>query len=691
MKKAILSALIVLVFWDVQAQDSPVFTTQATIKNEDTDATGLNLSQSGAVESRLLNQDNGPLILGTNNTERLRIDATGNVGIGTSSPGYPLEVESTASASARFNRNQNGTNVLFARSGVNRGYISTNSQSTNALDIVSYGDLGLGTNGQLDRMTIDVNGKVGIGTTDPKQTLHLKATYPYLRFEMDEGAWSVIEWTEGSQRQAGISWSGHKNPKRLNFWTLDGSDFAERMVISQDGNVGIGTILPGAKLDVSGGEIWQSYGPSKPQVALTSNANQAIIRFNQHWDDGYKYSTDGGAAEISVGTGSSPGNIFFKTAPSGQANASLSLNTRMAIVENGNVGIGTTSPEAKLDVDGDVYNAPLKNFLARYNNTEDHAARLGFSTLQLGNNGENRFVAGKTVPGGFFDFYVNNTNDIQNHQSPTDGKHALRINSDGKVGIGTISPEDQLDVAGTLRVNTERDFKLNFYDPVGHDWSIVTAGSRFYFRNLTESLYYMTMQGGNVGIGTTNPVERLHVQGTAQLNHSGLNAIQMKYSNASGGAQAIGSNANGDLVLSAHYTVLDNEHLVVQQNTGNVGIGTTTPDAKLTVDGDILATKVRVVTDVNSVPDYVFREDYDLQSLEEVEAFVKENSHLPEVPCAEEIAEDGHDLGAMNLLLLKKIEELTLYLIDERKQNQKQQAEIAQLRVMVEALRASER
>ncbi|MEM9325849.1 MAG: hypothetical protein AAGA85_09340, partial [Bacteroidota bacterium] len=89
-------------------------------------------------------------------------------------------------------------------------------------------------------------------------------------------------------------------------------------------------------------------------------------------------------------------------------------------------------------------------------------------------------------------------------------------------------------------------------------------------------------------------------------------------------------------------------------------------DAKLTVDGDILATKVKVVTDVSAVPDYVFADDYELRSLQEVARYVQANRHLPEVPSAQEMAKDGQDLGAMNLLLLRKVEELTLYAIDQQ-------------------------
>ena len=84
---------------------------------------------------------------------------------------------------------------------------------------------------------------------------------------------------------------------------------------------------------------------------------------------------------------------------------------------------------------------------------------------------------------------------------------------------------------------------------------------------------------------------------------------------------------------------------------------------------EICATKIKV--DVNNVADYVFEENYNLQSLSEVEQFVKENKHLPGIPAGEELEENGMDVAEMNNLLLQKIEELTLYIIDLEKKYQR--------------------
>ncbi|MDO5969786.1 fibronectin type III domain-containing protein [Flavivirga aquimarina] len=109
---------------------------------------------------------------------------------------------------------------------------------------------------------------------------------------------------------------------------------------------------------------------------------------------------------------------------------------------------------------------------------------------------------------------------------------------------------------------------------------------------------------------------------------------------------------------------LNNED--VYYNTGNVGIGTNTPDEKLAVNGNIHAKEVRV--DLNNWPDYVFTKTYNLPTLKEVEEHIKEKGHLPNIPSAKEVEAKGILLGDMNAKLLEKIEELTLYILEQEKQ-----------------------
>jgi len=117
---------------------------------------------------------------------------------------------------------------------------------------------------------------------------------------------------------------------------------------------------------------------------------------------------------------------------------------------------------------------------------------------------------------------------------------------------------------------------------------------------------------------------------------------------------------------------------LTEAKNGFIGIGTTTPDAMLTVKGAIHTQEVLVDLDGAVAPDYVFekyyngfsalKNDYTFLSLSEIEAYIKKNHHLPKIPSAASMENNGVSLKEMNLLLLEKIEELTLHTIEQQKQ-----------------------
>lgn len=119
---------------------------------------------------------------------------------------------------------------------------------------------------------------------------------------------------------------------------------------------------------------------------------------------------------------------------------------------------------------------------------------------------------------------------------------------------------------------------------------------------------------------------------------------------------------------------------------GKLGIGTANPDERLTVKGKIHAEEIKV--DLAVPADYVFQKyftgfsslkpDYVMPSLNEIETFVKQNHHLPNIPSAKEIQQNGLQLGEMNNLLLQKVEELTLYIIEQNKRIEALEAKVAE-------------
>ncbi|WP_343321590.1 hypothetical protein [Sphingobacterium multivorum] len=127
---------------------------------------------------------------------------------------------------------------------------------------------------------------------------------------------------------------------------------------------------------------------------------------------------------------------------------------------------------------------------------------------------------------------------------------------------------------------------------------------------------------------------------------------------------AMGTFNNGISKQNYGYIGKDwNQTYMVFLPNGNIGIGTMDPQDKLAVKGKIRAEEIKVTTSAADWPDYVFKADYNLRSLAETERYINEHGHLPDVPKAEEAETEGVSLGQMNKILLKKIEEMTLQLI----------------------------
>jgi hypothetical protein len=201
---------------------------------------------------------------------------------------------------------------------------------------------------------------------------------------------------------------------------------------------------------------------------------------------------------------------------------------------------------------------------------------------------------------------------------------------------------------------------------------------------------------GNVGIGTSAATSKLDIVGAGGGNID-LRVNGRIWAGAGDGANQAGVwiGTTGMLVGQSSGTSMGfwngNAWRLTVDNTGKVAIGTTDVpgDHLLYVNGSVLATDVSVKPKT-AWPDYVFADNYKLPSLSELELFIKANRHLPEVPAAEEVKEDGVRLGELNAVLLKKIEEMTLYLIELKQEmielkheNETQNKEITELKKQV--------
>jgi len=267
----------------------------------------------------------------------------------------------------------------------------------------------------------------------------------------------------------------------------------------------------------------------------------------------------------------------------------------------------------------------------------------------------------------------------------TNGLTRMTVTSAGDVGLGTTTPGAELDIfspdnlARIIMKNPAStngaNFRLN-----GLELSILNrdAGPLFF---ATSNLERMRITpSGDVGIGTTAPAHKLDVRGNMRLGNGSEFEQDIHFWSGNGSWQ-VGTNDAGNGALNNQFYIYDDAvgqyRLTVQRSTGYVGIGTTTPQSALAVNGKITAKEVEVT--LAGFPDYVFEPDYDLMTLEEVEAYIQEHGHLPHVPSACEVEENGLGLGEMNKILLEKVEELTLHLIEK-------EAELKQLRADVDAL-----
>ncbi len=196
------------------------------------------------------------------------------------------------------------------------------------------------------------------------------------------------------------------------------------------------------------------------------------------------------------------------------------------------------------------------------------------------------------------------------------------------------------------------------------------------------------LTSGNVGIGTNTPGAALHITASGAAGQAlrlDNTADTTDYFNIFANTSNSGNYGLMFARGQTAYLVLGNSSSNSYFPTGRVGIGTTTPQSTLAVNGTITTTEV-VVT-ATGWPDYILDNNHELTPLSEIASFVKENHHLPGIPSAAEVAEKGISLGEMQAKLLAKIEELTLHMIEAEKRSSRLEQENKDLRQDSEILK----
>lgn len=390
------------------------------------------------------------------------------------------------------------------------------------------------------------------------------------------------------------------------------------------------------------------------------------------------------------------------------------LNAQITVESSGDVGVGTTAPQAKLEVE-----RPWGS-----GGPNDVAAFFGSRIADSGRY--NTYIIGHTLGVGYDDptdgaqLWIN-WNGYQASGSHYrdfvvgNGRRAslMRVvGSSGNVGIGTASPDASLDIWKSYSAGTD-SLRFSFNDGSAYWMGIQTyvvgagnVGYKFRTHNVSNTVDALAITGnGKIGIGTTSPSVKLDVVGdgssAAVINARSrqanvyLNLIAGSGDDATGelafertgatqGNLYFGGNATGNIVFrSGGYA-----YKMVINSNGNVGIGTSAPTYKLEVAGDVRAASF--IANSNTYADFVFDPNYELQSLSDVEAHIEEHGHLPDIPSEAEAMEQGINLADFQVKLLQKIEELTLHQIAQEKRLNAQSERIEQLEIENNILRETQ-
>jgi hypothetical protein len=490
------------------------------------------------------NSTNNALAFATNATEKMRITAAGDVGIGATTVTERLQVNVGTGASG-FEKGISLTNGVDA----NLFNYVTGTAATDKRAFITAGaanqSLAFGTL-YTERMRITSAGDVGVGTTAPSGYGKLAVIGGNIGVSQDSTTVTTIRGNAGISNIGAFSSTGAS----LTFSTApSGSGEVERMRITSTGLVGIGATPSVARLEVNG-SIRTTVGSGGTLTLHETDATRA----NQLISGADAF---GSYINASFATGGSA-VLRFQTA-----------NTEhMRVNSLGNVGIGTNTPGARLEVFNDGTTLRL------------NTALVGGNLVDI-----NPFVAGVSNSG----FSITVGSNIRQV-----------INSTGLVGFGTTAPWERLSIPfndglafgdATYSYKISRSSSGTLVTTFADSYNDSTARVDFTMR--AGAVNALSMLGsGNVGIGTTAPATRFHAAGITRISDAtNSTAVNIDASTAAGLTSIIAQFGGSQLALGAAAT----EYVRINAS-GNVGIGTTSPSTKLDVNGSLRANSLTLTT-----------------------------------------------------------------------------------------------
>jgi hypothetical protein len=549
---------------------------------------------------------------------------TDNVGIGTLTPTAKLQVRDTTTAA--------GTKTVFLGTTVGTSCLPAMqlSDGTNTRTV-----LGLRTGD----IAVDNSGNVGIGAS-PGVSLDVVKSYATIRAmgtsNNDNVVFALYHSSGGDQIwQLSLNGSSPTNGAANKDFTIQDGPAKNYITCKSSGNVllapngdrnvGIGTTTPYGRLVVSGssGSFTSLLHGTDLAINLTgAQTDGALIFANGSTARGFIYGNSNGAMEIDAG--GSNQNVGIK--PSGTGYTLL----------YGNVGVGTTSPAALLTAKGQTNNPWLSA-------ERNSSTTLQFKIVDAENTGYTASTG--TVSPAWTNVIDNNNSNIMLSTLNSGGTGGKIILDGNSVGIGTTSPN----ITG---------------------WGLATT------------LYNSSSHCGyEIGTGQTGNgilVGGVNFALTANTTYKEVGGMYAHISGSTSGNEGLRlgffTKDDGGTANTERLTILSN---------GNVGIGTTNPGYLLAVKGKIAAKEV-VVTQTGW-SDFVFKDNYKLKSLKQVAEYVKTNKHLEGIPTEAEVKKNGVSVGEMQAKLLEKVEELTLHMIEMKKENDELKTKVSKLEMAAKA------